>query len=77
MLLWGEASPRTGRGFTPGSAAVPAAYRTRQLGRYRHTVTAFGNRADAVDSDDEFEVGLAALLTGFRALIENADPAQD
>nr|CTQ93879.1 Transcriptional regulator, TetR family [Kibdelosporangium sp. MJ126-NF4] len=30
-----------------------------------------------VGSDDEFEVGLNALLTGFRALIENADVTRD
>ncbi|MFC7106734.1 hypothetical protein ACFQQB_43780 [Nonomuraea rubra] len=30
-----------------------------------------------VSSDDEFEVGLKALLTGFRALIQNPDITHD
>lgn len=64
-------------------ASDPEENRHRRLLYRSRDATAFPllvQHADTlaeVGSDDEFEVGLNALLTGFRALIENADVTPD
>ncbi|MWK37082.1 TetR family transcriptional regulator [Actinomadura sp. J1-007] len=51
-------------------------YRSRDAAAFPLLVQHAETLAD-VTSDDEFEVGLNALLTGFRALIENAEATRD
>lgn len=51
-------------------------YRSRDAAAFPLLVQHAETLAD-VGSDDEFEVGLTALLTGFRALIENAEAVRD
>jgi AcrR family transcriptional regulator len=51
-------------------------YRSRDAATFPLLVQHADTLAE-VSSDDEFEVGLHALLTGFRALIQNSDITRD
>nr|WP_232546493.1 TetR/AcrR family transcriptional regulator C-terminal domain-containing protein [Streptomyces antimycoticus] len=51
-------------------------YRSRDAAAFPLLVQHADTLAE-VSSDDEFEVGLNALLTGFRTLIQNSDLTRD